>query len=174
MKPLIDPAYFQQRFIDHYTYAAVFAERYSKEHECDVAIDADALYLAMKSAYDDIERYKLYHLENPAVQKSNCVKRAAYFVKWMVKCVPIRSRRFGTEVFNEPQLAPYLANTHFAISLIGQHLEAELKVAFKFSPEKRYKLAYDLIFRELGSDGLLALVQDYYDFLSKNHVIVIE
>lgn len=169
---LIDPDYLKKRFEEHWAYATDFVEKYNNKHSCQLAVDSSALFLAMKSAYDDVERYKKYHHENPQVQKSNSVKRAAYLVKWVVRCVPIRSTRIGSDNPASLPAVEYLANTIFAIGLIRKHLEAEIRTPFAFSDKKVFKLAYDLMFRELSGDALLAMVQDYHDELSGASIVV--
>jgi hypothetical protein len=45
------------------------------------------------ATYDDIDRYKSYHLRNSGNSKSDVVKRAAYFTKWTTKLRPIMFKR---------------------------------------------------------------------------------
>lgn len=164
---VVDPAFIRDRYIEHFTYAMDFAERFNKEHGCDVAVDADALYVAVTSAYDDIERYKQYHLEKPITQKSNCVKRAAYLVKWINRFKPLRVRQITTDSGASPNLLPFLANIYYSFTIARSHLETESKKSFHFTNGQIHKMAYDLSFREVGGDSLLALFQDYFDLLSE-------
>jgi hypothetical protein len=122
--------------------------------QCDFAI----LYDVVRSAYDDIWRYKDYHLTNPNKQRSNSIKRAAYLTKWLVRLRPILIVR-DTDHFS-PKDGTILLNEAFAIFISLIYIADELCVdALRLTPEVANDFLYDLHYREISDDALLSFYQ---------------
>jgi hypothetical protein len=119
------------------------------------------------ATYDDIDRYKSYHLRNTQAKnpKSDAVKRAAYFAKWTSKFRPIFYTPNGPPI-HDPKSLALLANetlaAAYAIDLIGEELDKSLKLSNK----AYHDLLYDLHFRDMSDSALLALFQVYWDLAS--------
>lgn len=159
MPRLITLDILEERFADYYSHADRFVTDLNDAFKTKVFVNAPALFVAVKSAYDDIERYKLYHLDDPENQKSNAVKRVAYLTKWIVKARPIQYPADG----DLQDVIPYIANAAFAIYLARTLIASELDQEFFFTEEKETELVYDLTYREMTGDGLLAIFQMIYD-----------
>ncbi|MCV3211554.1 hypothetical protein OHD62_33310 [Mesorhizobium sp. YC-39] len=159
MPRLISLEILEERFAEYYANADQFVTGLNEAFGTAVFVNAPALYIAVKSAYDDIERYKLYHLEEPQKQKSNAVKRVAYLTKWITKCRPIQYPA-DTSI---QDVIPFIANAAFAVSLGRSLMASELDREFFLTEEKEAELVYDLTYREVTGDGLLAIFQLVYD-----------
>lgn len=114
-----------------------------------------------RATYDDIERYKDFHQRNrvpgEVEKRSDVVKRAAYFTKWMVKLRPVMIRRIGP--YRATKDIALLVNEsiaiQFAMILIGGELEKTVRLT-----EKAYAdFLYDLHYRSLNEDALLTFYQ---------------
>jgi len=151
----------REHFADHYTWAQIYINEINKNYQTTLYCNPAALYVAVKSAYDDIERYKLYHQENPIGQKSNSVKRVAYLIKWIVKTRPIQYQS-GEDLKNA---IPFIANAGYALALARAHMAAEVRREFHFTLNKEMEIIYDLSYREITGDGLLAIFQNFYDII---------
>jgi hypothetical protein len=154
-----------------YVYEWVQAARKKYTHLDFDWDDIVALNVAT-AAYDDIDRYKSYHMRNRPGGRSNVVKRAAYFCKWTARFHPIMIRRVGDPPGGED--LGLLINEALAISwameLVSQDLGRDVRLTLKAMDE----LMYDLRYREIGSDGLLAwfqLVVDLAESKKKNPVV---
>jgi hypothetical protein len=117
------------------------------------------VYDTVISTYTDIARHKTFHFDNPRDAKSDAVKRAAYFTKWIIRFRPIQV--VLKETLSDPlqeNEAPMFLNEYLAIEwAIGCiAIDAGLS-GLKLRNEARTNLLYDLHFRELGEDGLLAV-----------------
>ena len=116
-----------------------------------MVINENALFLTVKSAYDDIWRYKLYHLDDEKNRRSNGVKRAAYLCKWINKFKPIEyadhakadSLHDISELLVNADFSQWIAHAHIAADKGGSH--------FQFSNRYLFELLYDLTFRELAA-----------------------
>jgi hypothetical protein len=117
------------------------------------------------ATYDDIDRYKSYHLRNRvsglSSQRSDVVKRAAYFTKWITKLRPLMFIR-KTSAYPSPDLG-LLANESFAIEFAVSLISAELKKDISLTDKMVADLLYDLHHRHLGDDALLSLFQVVVD-----------
>jgi hypothetical protein len=76
------------RFLDLRDLADRFARAYSEKAGVALELDESCLYLIVISTYDDIARYKFYHLSNPYEERSDAIKRAAYLTKWITRFKP--------------------------------------------------------------------------------------
>lgn len=114
------------------------------------------------SAMDDIWRYKSYHLRDPE-KLSDAVKRSAFFTKWIVRLRPIYFDRIQSHEEDKGlTLDKYdstlLENEKYAIFIslntIATDIDAEEII---LDPNFHADLFYDLHYREISEDALLAL-----------------
>lgn len=118
------------------------------------------------AAYDDIDRYKSYHLRNKRPQdraRSDVVKRAAYFTKWIVKLRPIMTVRSEKLKISE-DVSP-LVNESIAIGYAITLIKAECGKYFRLTDKAYFELQYDLHFRPMGEDALVAAYQIIVDLV---------
>lgn len=153
------------------------AERFPGVKVDDLAPDQFSLYLTARSALIDIDRYKHYHLRVRPGGKSvsdednklsDCVKRAAFFTKWICKLKPIVSSAplpLSGEMINT-NLGNYfiLANTGFAKCAAENFLADDPSVpdGLRLSSQLSAELNYILTYREMNADGLLLFFQSVF------------
>jgi hypothetical protein len=114
--------------------------------------------------YDDISRYKEYHLTDPETQRSNAIKRAAYGAKWITHFSPLIFPPMGHETGQHSvENGDALANSVFALHFALTNVEIEAGVPFQLSSEYYYQLIYDLTYRGLSSDALILFFQSIAD-----------
>jgi len=93
--------------------------------DIDLHIDPALLYIAVVSYFDDIDRFKRYHLEEPERLKADEVKQAAFIVKWISRTKPVYVHR-GLDLksknfpLNKDDTSA-LINEGFAISVVIAH-----------------------------------------------------
>ena len=117
-----------------------------------------------KSAMDDIWRYKAYHQRNRD-KKSNAVKRAAYFTKWITRLRPIYFNRPGPDEGQgfDHQDTSLLLNEGFALHFSFTTIAGELKRESLFpEPEFMVDLMYDLRYRGLSGNALMTVFEMIY------------
>lgn len=124
------------------------------------------------AAYDDIDRYKAYHLRNHGMERSDVVKRATYFIKWITKFRPIMFSRPGPVSGKRDMalMANEALSVAWALELIGNEMGWEIKL----SKKSLFDLLYDLHYREMGDGAILAIVQMITDLANskkKNPVV---
>ena len=161
MHQLVSDDILNDRYSDNYGYAKIFLEEWHKlATRPKMKINANALFLAIKSAYDDIYRYKHYHLDHGEEQRSNGVKRAAYLCKWIRKFKPIEYSDHAT-VDSIHDISGLLVNADFSQFIARAHIAAD-KGGHHFQFSNRYlrELLYDLTYRELNGDALLHIFQN--------------
>ena len=168
----------EDRFTDLFFAAQLFKERFAKEYGVEIEIDLRLLYVATISAYDDIERYKSYHLEKPYRDRSDAVKRSAYLTKWISKIAPFQTKFDLSEMMTEmsagslkPDAKPALANILFSIMVSMGHISIDCKKRTWLSPEAEFHLSYDLLYRRVNEDALLATYQKIVDLVFGNEII---
>lgn len=151
----IDPAYLKARFKEHFSYASKFADALNERYDLGLTVNPNSFGIVVKSAYDDVIRYKEYHLENPgsgeADGRSDCVKRAAYLAKWINRLRPIE--KIGT--IEIPEIHSVLVNAYFSLYMIESFISAERGQPFHLDQEVTAALVYDFTYRELSGDALL-------------------
>lgn len=148
----------RSRFEDFFDVADKFCEAYNVDQEVEVEIDPSLLYLAVVAIYDDIARYKAYHLTNPFQKKSNPVKRAAYAVKWLMHFSPLVFPKMAHVTGGyKPENADTLANAMFAIHFAMINLRVHTGVNFDLNRELKFEIMYDLFYRGLTTDSLILL-----------------
>ena len=124
-------------------------------------VDRRILYKTTVSAYYDIARYKQFHFSGDHAKRSDGVKRAAYFTKWITRFRPILC--VSEDDISDPEIDnPWLM-------MLNEHLALEwgcLCVAndsgvrgFNLKEKFRNDLLYELHYREMNTDGLLAIFQ---------------
>jgi hypothetical protein len=72
--PLFSSEDLEGRFVDLWDIAERFQRAYLEKNRLLVSIDEERLYLIVISTYDDIARYKSYHLSNPYEERSDAHK----------------------------------------------------------------------------------------------------
>lgn len=155
---LFDEATIRQRFEDFYDIADKFCEEYNRDQEVKVEVDPSLLYLAVVAIYDDVARYKAYHLPNPVKQKANPVKRAAYAVKWLMHFSPLMFPQMGhASGGRKVEDADTLANAMFALHFAMMNLRVHTGTNFNLKTELHFELIYDLLYRGLTTDSLILL-----------------
>lgn len=161
MPQLVPEDVLQQRFSEHYSFAKVFLQQWHKvDSRPEMIINENSLFLAVKSAYDDVFRYKKYHQEDG--QRSNGVKRAAYLCKWICKFKPIE---YADPAKSDDlhEISGLLVNADFSQWLARSHIAADSDHRhFQFSNRYLFELLYDLTFRELNGDALLHIFQNVH------------
>lgn len=127
------------------------------------SVDDATIYDVLMSTYYDIERFKVYHQKDPFNQKSDSVKRAAYYTKWLARLRPIQVRRpRGYKPVEADEWA--FANERFAIEWAFANLSFEFGSRLPLPTEDfMFDLLYYLHFRSLADDALLQLFQIVYD-----------
>ena len=107
----------------------MFVTRFSAKHSVDLSFDPIVVINIAQSAMDDIWRYKVYHLRDPD-KKSDAVKRAAYFTKWIVRFRPIHVIRplksSGFLASFKKDNKTLMLNEGFAISLFLHWQETQM------------------------------------------------
>ncbi|MBB4287258.1 hypothetical protein [Roseospira goensis] len=165
---MFSEAEIQQRFEDLYNIACGFCADFNEGCDIRAEIDPSLLYLCVVSMYDDISRYKDYHLNNPEKQRSNPIKRAAYGAKWITRFSPIIFPRMGHETGEGASKdSDVLVNAAFALHFALVNMEIEASVSLRLSTEYYYQIVYDLLYRSLSSDALIILFQALADVANK-------
>jgi hypothetical protein len=161
MPQLVPKDVLNARFSEHYAYAKTFLEEWHKRpNRPKMVINENALFMTIKSAYDDIYRYKLYHLDDEDNPRSNGVKRAAYLCKWINKFKPIEYADHA-KVDSLHDISGLLVNADFSQWIARVHVAADKGgYHFQFSNQYLFELLYDLTFRELTGDALLHIFQN--------------
>ena len=155
------------RFVDHWEFADDFIVGFlsapeREESKLQVDVNPRRLRLAIASAYKDIARYKNFHQDDPWTERLDCVKRAAYLVKWIMQVKPIAVTGIedtGQDIENSELDEVEIINELFAIHLFELHLSDEIEKNIALSDDKLFELAYDLIYRHISVDGWIAIFQ---------------
>lgn len=138
-----------------------------------VRANPQALFLATKSAHDDIVRYKAYHLADPRNGISNSVKMSAYLCKWVSRFKVVELADTNTEGDHEDVTA-ILLNGAFALFLCRCLIGAELRTPFYYASMYSDEFQYDLLYREIGEDGLLHIFQMIFTAVGLRRAGVLE
>ena len=155
---LFDEATIKERFEDFYDVANRFCDEYNNDQEVKVEIDPSLLYLAVVAIYDDVARYKAYHLSNPVKQKADPIKRAAYAAKWLMHFSPLIFPKMGhISGGGKAENADTLANAMFALHFAMVNLRLHSGENFQLQTEMHFELIYDLLYRGLTTDSLIIL-----------------
>lgn len=161
---LFTEAEIKERFEDFYDLACGFCDDYNDRQTVKAEIDPSLLYLCVVSIYDDISRYKEYHLTDPKKQRSNSIKRAAYGAKWITHFSPVIFPQMGHETGQAGvENGDALANAVFALHFALTNVEIEAEASFQLSNEYYYQLVYDLTYRGLTADALILFFQSVAD-----------
>lgn len=154
----------RRRFIDMYQIVASFCDAQMAQTGQYLTIDPQLLYLAVVAVYDDIARYKAYHLPEPETQRANSIKRAAYGAKWIVRFNPIVVS--PTAGHQELPSHDGLINAKLAVffalinleELVETTLEIE-KVSFQVNSDVCLDMMYDIVYRGLGGESLMLVLE---------------
>jgi hypothetical protein len=139
----------------------------TKEWKRNVTVTASPklIYETFISAYSDIARYKQFHFEHPQLLKSDAVKRAAYFAKWVVQFRPILVLDHEKPDDPSPDHDPVaFINEDMALQwgllcIAQDHGIGDLYLRRKVHLD----FLYYLHFREIAADGWLAIFQLLHD-----------
>ena len=164
----------RERFCDLFEIAQEFCADFNDGQTLNAEIDETLLYLTVVATYDDISRYKEYHLAEPEKQRSNSIKRAAYGVKWILNFCPIIFPAVGHASGSQPG-AKYetLENAMFAFHFAMVNVQLECGKFFALNIQKTYELLYDMVYRNIGSDGYLLFFQLLSDTIADESTIEI-
>jgi len=168
----------EDRFFHLFQAALLFQERFQEKYGIELELDPRILYVATISAYDDIERYKAYHLEKPYRDRSNAVKRSAYLTKWLSKIGPFQTSvdlKVELENLAKGEFSviskPALANILFAIMVSMGHISVDCKRRTWLTSYAEYHLSYDLLYRRINEDALLSKYQKIVDLVQGKKII---
>lgn len=141
-----------------FTFTKAANDRYKRN---DISFDPVVLINVCRSAMDDIWRYKAYHLHDPG-KRSDSVKRAAYFTKWIVKLRPIfvarplEAEKFGQQFAKDDKTL--MLNEGFALHISLTSLATEANAPqITLEPKFMGDLLYDLRYRNMTEDALAAI-----------------
>lgn len=163
---------FSRHFVRLETYIEAWnADPENKVHQ--IRANAQSLFLSVKSAHDDIARYKAYHLSDPRNGTSNSVKMSAYLCKWISRFRVIELQEPASDAQNEDVTA-ILLNGAFALYLCRSLIGAELRTPFYFADKYGDEFQYDLLYREIGEDGLLHIFQMIFTAVGLRRAGVLE
>ena len=160
----------ESRYLDHWYLAENFQEQTEENFSIQTTVDSRRLFASIYSAYEDIARYKNYHLTNPAKQKSDAVKRTAFLTKWICRFKPILVEGGSCsveELREKTQIdCGLLVNELFALYVTTVNLSVQIGRDFALTEEKQYDIAYDLLFRHINEDSLLMAYQAILEHVS--------
>jgi hypothetical protein len=165
------------RFTDLFELAERFQIDFEKEHGVTLNLNVARLYLTVISTYDDITRYKFYHLSNPYEERSDAIKRAAYLTKWLTtRFKPWNVMREGPieDMAAISQDGTDLVNEFFAVSIAVANLNLHSHKDFFLEDAKHYELIYDLVYRNLTDDALMLFYKTLVDLATGEPVILTE
>ena len=164
---------------EDFKYHLVRLETYIEEWNSDkdntekkIRPNRQGLFLSIKSAHDDIARYKAYHLSDPRNGTANSVKMAAYLCKWICRFKVIEPET--TPDGNSEDVTGILLNGRFALFLARTLIGAELREPFYFVNTYGDEFEYDLLYREIGEDGLLHIFQMIFSAVKLRRAGVLE
>jgi hypothetical protein len=159
----------EDRFLNLYKTAEKYRVGLEGKLGVRLVTDPRLIYLTTISAFDDIERYKAYHLEKPYRDRSDAVKRSAFLTKWIVKIGPYQT------VFNDGDdprdIKPALANILFALAVSTVNICIDCKKDFKLSELTAHELCYDLLYRSVNEDALLSIFQKFVHIINDCKII---
>ncbi len=170
----------RQRFQDIYYACRRFVETRDCAPGISIDFDPAVLYLVTVSTYHDVARFKNYHFANPWKQKSDAIKRAAYFTRWFVHLRPIYTIRGKRAKKFDPKDDTIILNEAFAIGWSLANIAGDLKnigklpntTKFNIHSDTWQNLVYDLKFRDLPATALINTYQLLFDVASGKKVIL--
>lgn len=161
----------ENRFLNLYKTAEMYRKGLEGRLGIRLQIDPRLLYLATISAFDDIERYKAYHLEKPYTDRSDAVKRSAFLTKWISRIGPFQT--IYQEGDDPRDIRSALANILFSITVSTIHISIDCNRTFKLSALSAHELSYDLLYRRVNEDALLATYQKIVHILKDRAIVEI-
>lgn len=167
---IFSDAELEDRFLIFYKAAEKYREGIEKRLGVRLLTDPRLIYLATISAFDDIERYKAYHLEKPYRDRSDAVKRSAFLTKWIVKIAPYQTIYAHGD--DPRDVKPALANILFAIALATVNIAIDTK-DFRVSDQTAHDLCYDLLYRRIDEDALLSTFQKFVHVINGQKLIIV-
>jgi len=164
--PLFSKAVIRSRYRDLFYQCTSFKESWNVSEPIKHDFDGSILYAITVCAMHDIARYKIYHLQDPALEKLDAIKRAAFYTKWITRLHPFYAVRRGTIVKKyDDHDKIFFANESFALSFALNQLRADdrVKVNYRISPELWAALLYDMKYRVLSEDAYIETYQMIFD-----------
>ena len=107
--------------------------------------NAQALFLAVKSAHDNIVRYKIYHLSDPRTYVSNAEKISAYLCMWIFRFKVTELVEPDPKGDHEDVITIFL-NGSFALFLARSLIGIELRTSVFFRKRHFDEFQYDLMY----------------------------
>ncbi|MDR3500694.1 MAG: hypothetical protein P4L72_15880 [Parvibaculum sp.] len=142
----------------YFHYAGAIRDTLAKRYgHLELAVDPIVALNVAVATYDDIDRFKSYHLRNDGDARSDVVKRAAYFAKWTSKLRPIMFKR--TTDAPAARDMGLMVNELLALAYAMELMSSELGRNIRLSNKTHSELLYDLHYREIADDALLAIFQ---------------
>jgi hypothetical protein len=142
-------------------------------------LNFDALIMAnvAVSAMDDVWRWKVYHLRD-STKRSDAIKRAAFFTKWILKLKPIHfeNRPLKSADFIatfDKNDSTILINEAFAITAALASIATEARVKkIILSDSLMADLLYDFHYRNLSEDALMQIYSIIRTIAKKQQIIM--
>jgi hypothetical protein len=135
-----------------------------------VVVDRRTLYKVVTSALYDIVRYKHFHFSGDHTKKSDAVKRAAFFTKWIIRFKPI-TLLTEDEDLSDDVIDTWLLtlNEHLAVQWACQCIAKDHALRLvSLNAKFRSELIYELNYRDLNADGLISIFQMISDTIKSN------
>jgi hypothetical protein len=162
------------RFVDHWNLAETYCHEIGQEFGVKAEISVRRLYLTIITTYEDIARYKNFHLDDPFTQKSDAIKRASYLAKWLCRFKPLYVGEGSSE--NEIDSVEFdktvIVNELFALHLAAIHLSVDVGRDFVIADEKAYEIAYEMMFRHLSEDSYMLIFQMFRDHITETPLVL--
>lgn len=166
---IFSDAELEDRFLNLYKTAEKYRAGLEGRLGIKLSLDPRLLYLVTISAFDDIERYKAYHLERPYSDRSDAVKRSAFLTKWIAKIGPYQT--IFSEGDDPRDVKPALANILFALTVSTIHISIDTGKNFKINQSAMHDLCYDLLYRRVNEDALLSTFQKFVRILRDENLL---
>jgi hypothetical protein len=163
------------RFRDFFVIANDFCSTYNNAFPEMVPAEVDRanLFMTVVATYDDIARYKSYHLSDPSAQRANAIKRSAFASKWIMRFSPIIHPKISHLTGTSKNTHDSLSNAMFAIHLSLVNIINMTNVKFDLSDLVYYDLLYDLMFRNMDSDALMFIYDRFSDLAKGTDIVII-
>lgn len=161
---------YKERFEDLTVMGEVLLDIWrNRNSDLAVKLDKSLLYLAVNAAMDDVERYKQYHLEDPATMKSDGVKRAAFMTHWLMRFRPIQINTSDDDFQNHGH--SFLLNEEFCITVSVTYLAEDVGKNFVLTPKKTFDVLYELLYRDISPDSLMLFFQTIKDLVKGEKIV---
>ena len=174
------PRYTKEEVIRRFIYLANLIEyylSYFKGVKPNWHFHYDPLVLlnVAQSALDDIWRFKAYHLGSK-YKRSDAIKRAAYFTKWIIRFRPIYFKRIISEINPADAIdnedTSLLINEQFALFISLNTISTSVGVKMiELDPYFTTRFLYDLHYRYITADALLNIYEIVKEAVSGKTIV---